>query len=44
MKESFNDFTSKYGGKVFVIFSLKEGIQNMDVLEKIKAEIARLKK
>jgi len=44
MKASFRDFEAKYGGKVFVVFSVDDEIKNADVLESIEAEIARLKK
>ena len=41
-----DEFTQKFGGKVFYIFSIKAGgnkqIQNPEVVEEIKAEIARL--
>ncbi|MFH1422807.1 MAG: MjaI family restriction endonuclease [Planctomycetota bacterium] len=41
-------FTSKYGGKVFYVISVKEGdkkkIYNAEVIEEIKQEIERLKK
>jgi hypothetical protein len=39
-------FTEKYGGKVFYVYSIKEGeikkIYNTDVIEEIKEEIKRL--
>ena len=44
MKISFRDFETKYGGKVFVIFSIDDEIKNMEVLEAIEKEIARLEK
>lgn len=43
MKASFDDFTEKYGGKVFIVFSQKEVIANKDVIDQIAAEIERLK-
>jgi hypothetical protein len=47
MSASFQDFTEKYGGKVFVVFSTRTGnrkdIVNKEIIEKIKAEIVRLK-
>lgn len=43
MKSSFNDFTEKYGGKVFIVYSLKGEIANADVIDKIADEIQRLK-
>ncbi len=42
MKASFNDFTEKYGGKVFIVFSIDDEIKNVEVIEEIKAEIKRL--
>lgn len=44
MKASFNDFTRRFGGKVFIIFSLDGEIGNVDVLAEIEKEIQRLKK
>jgi len=44
MKESFREFERKYGGKVFVIFSVDDEIMNMEILEEIEKEVARLKK
>lgn len=44
MKASFRDFEQKYGGKVFIIFSIDDEITNMEVLKEIEAEISRLKK
>ena len=43
MKASFSSFTEKYGGKVFVVYSLKGEIANAEVIDKIAAEIKRLK-
>ena len=44
MKVSFRDFEAKYGGKVFVVFSIDDEIKNIEVLEAIEKEIARLDK
>jgi hypothetical protein len=44
MKASFREFERKYGGKVFIIFSVDDEIKNIEVLEEIEKEIARLKK
>ncbi|MFA5197875.1 MAG: MjaI family restriction endonuclease [Patescibacteria group bacterium] len=44
MKASFCDFEAKYGGKVFVVFSIDDEIKNAEVLESIEKEIVRLKK
>jgi len=44
MKESFRSFEQKYGGKVFIIFSVDDEIKNIEVLKEIEKEIARLKK
>jgi len=43
MKKSFADFEEKYGGKVFVVFSLDGEIANKKVIEEIKNEIDRLR-
>ena len=46
MSSSFQDFEEKYGGKVFVIFSTREGgkkkILNKEIINEIKSEIDRL--
>ena len=44
MKASFNDFTERFGGKVFIVFSLDGEIGNTEVLKQIKTEIEKLKK
>lgn len=43
MKASFADFTNKFGGKVFIVFSLDKEIANKEVVEEIRKEINRLK-
>jgi hypothetical protein len=43
MKASFANFTAEFGGKVFVVFSLKGEIANKEVIEEIRKEIERLK-
>jgi hypothetical protein len=43
MKASFADFEDKFGGKVFIIFSLDGEIANIEVIAEIKKEIGRLK-
>lgn len=43
MKSSFEDFTEKYGGKVFIVYSQKEVIANTEVIDEIEKEIERLK-
>jgi hypothetical protein len=43
MKASFSDFTEKYGGKVFVVYSQKGEIANPDVVDLIAKEIKRLR-
>ena len=43
MKASFNDFTEQYGGKVFIVYSLKGDISNKEVVEDIREEIKRLR-
>ena len=46
MQANEKRFTEKFGGKVFIIYSIKEGdkkvIQNKSVVDEIKHEIARL--
>lgn len=44
MKASFDDFTEKFGGKVFIVYSQKEIIANKEVIDEIATEIERLKK
>lgn len=44
MKASFTDFSKKFGGNVFVVFSEKEKIKNEEVIEQIAAEIELLSK
>jgi len=43
MKASFEDFTEKYGGKVFIVYSEKNVIANKEVIKEIAEEIERLK-
>lgn len=42
MRNSFDNFTKKFGGKVFIVFSVDDKIANSDVVNKIAAEIKRL--
>jgi hypothetical protein len=42
MQASFTDFEEKFGGKVFVIFSLDGEIANKEIIREIKKEIERL--
>ncbi len=44
MKASFEDFNKKYGGQVFIVFSIDDKIKNEEVIEQIDKEIKRLKK
>lgn len=44
MKASFEDFTKKFGGQVFVIFSIDDKIKNEEVVGQIDQEIKRLNK
>ncbi len=44
MKLSFVDFSKKFGGNVFVVFSEKEKIKNEEVIAQIAAEIELLSK
>ena len=43
MKASFEDFTEKFGGNVFVVYSLDGQIANQEVIESIANEIKRLR-
>ena len=43
MKASFADFEEKFGGKVFVVFSLDGEIANKEVIKGIQKEIERLR-
>ena len=42
MKASFADFEDKFGGKVFIVFSLDGEIANKEILPEIQKEIERL--
>jgi hypothetical protein len=44
MKASFINFSKKFGGNVFVVFSEKEKIKNVEVIGQIAAEIELLSK
>ncbi|MBS1775207.1 MAG: MjaI family restriction endonuclease [Bacteroidetes bacterium] len=44
MKASFDDFTKKFGGQVFVVFSIDDKIKNEEVIDEIAKEIKRLTK
>lgn len=44
MKASFIDFSQKFGGNVFVVFSENEKIKNEEVIGQIAAEIELLSK
>lgn len=44
MKASFMEFERKYGGKVFLIFSMDDKIANEEILLEIEKEINRLSK
>jgi hypothetical protein len=44
MKASFADFEERFGGKVFVVFSLDGEIANKEIINYIKKEIDRLRK
>lgn len=43
MKASFDGFTERFGGKMFIVYSQKEVIANKEVVDEIAAEIERLK-
>lgn len=42
MKTSFREFGQKYGGKVFIVFSVDDEIKNKEVIDEIRKEIQRL--
>lgn len=42
MKASFSDFTKKFEGQVFVVFSIDDKIKNEEVIGQIATEIKRL--
>lgn len=42
MKASFDEFTKIFSGKVFIVFSVDDKIQNIEVVEQIAEEIKRL--
>ena len=44
MKASFEDFKDKFGGEVFVVYSLDGKIANEEIINEISKEIERLKK
>ena len=44
MKASFEDFTERFGGKVFIIFCEKEEIKNNEIIGQIAEEIERLRR
>lgn len=42
MKASFEEFAKKFGGNVFIIFSVDDEIKNTEVIDQIREEIKRL--
>jgi len=44
MKASFSEFKEKYGGNVFIVFSIDDTIKNEEVIKQIEREITRLRK
>lgn len=42
MKASFDAFSKKYGGNVFIVFSVDDKIKNEEVIEEIRREIVKL--
>ncbi len=44
MKASFIEFSKKFGGNVFVVFSEKEKIKNEEIIGQIATEIELLSK
>ena len=43
MKASFMEFERNFGGKVFIIFSVDDKIENEEIIKEIEKEIERLK-
>lgn len=43
MKASFEEFEEKFGGKVFIVFSVDDKVENKEILSEIEDEISRLK-
>ncbi|MFH1541265.1 MAG: MjaI family restriction endonuclease [Elusimicrobiota bacterium] len=44
MRASFDDFTKKFSGQVFIVFSIDDKIKNEEVIGQIASEIKRLLK
>lgn len=44
MRDNFSEFTRKYGGKVFIVFSVKGEVANEEIIKDIENEIERLKR
>jgi len=44
MRASFDSFTKKFGGKVFIVFGIDDSIKNEEVIGQIASEIKRLSK
>lgn len=44
MRVSFKNFTKKFSGKVFVVFSIDDKIENEEVIGQITSEVKRLSK
>jgi len=44
MEQSFREFEKQFGGRVFIIYSVEDRIQNKDVIGEIGDEITRLRK
>ena len=42
MKASFINFTKRYGGQVFVVYSIDDKIKNVEVIAQMAAEIERI--
>ncbi|MGH2638488.1 MAG: MjaI family restriction endonuclease, partial [Rhabdochlamydiaceae bacterium] len=43
MRASFEAFTAKYGGRVFIVYSVGDEIANQNVIEEIEAEVNKLR-
>ncbi len=42
MRASFEAFTAKYGGRVFLVYSVDDEIANSEVIAEIEAEVNKL--
>ncbi len=42
MRNVFDDFTTKFGGKVFIVYSVEDEIANSEVIGEIEIDVSRL--